>query len=153
MQGRAHGCSAGVTKRPARRIAGRQNRPRRMPKTRSRASQPTKITARNRSWWPWGAQGRSGDASGHVRDAPKSAQSAILGTTKTILGGKLGILGATMVLLGSKVVVLDVRRSAGAHCDDFRSISVCRTQAPKCRNRSSCQCFVDFGRLARELRK
>ena len=69
---------------------------------------------------------------GHVRDAPKSAQSAILGATKAIVGGKLGIVGATMALLGSKLVVLDVRRNAGAHCDDFRSISVCRTQTRKC---------------------
>ena len=103
-----------------------------MPKTKLRAPQATKIATRNRSWWPWGAQGRSGDASGHVQDAPKSAQSAILGATKTILGGKLGVLGAKMALSGSKLDVWDVRRSAGAHCDDFRSISLCRAQAPKC---------------------
>ena len=103
-----------------------------MPKTRLRAPQATKIAARNRSWWPWGAQGRSGDASGHVRDAPKSAQSAILGAMQAILGGKLGVLGAKMALSGSKLDVWGVRRSAGAHRDDFWSISVCRTQAPKC---------------------
>ena len=94
--------------------------------------QATKIAARNPSRWPWGAQGRSGDASGHVRDAPKSAQSAILGAMKAILGGKLGVLGAKMPLWGSKLDVLGARRSAGAHCDDFRSISLCLAQAPKC---------------------
>ena len=94
VQGRAHGCSAGVTKRPndlgcsagagtrtwlqrriakrlPRSIAGRQSRPKRMPKTRPMAPQATKIAARNRSWWSWGVQGRSGDASGLDRDAPK----------------------------------------------------------------------------------
>ena len=155
MQGRAHGCSAGVAKRPndlgcsagagtrtwlqrriakrlPRSIAGRQSRPKRMPKTRPMAPQATKIAAINRSWWPWGAKGRSGDASGHDRDAPKSAQSAILGAMKAILGGKLGVLGAKMPLWGSKLDVLGARRSAGAHCDDFRSISLCLAQAPKC---------------------
>ena len=95
------------------------------------APQATKIAARNRSWWPWGARDCSGDGSGHDRDAPKSAQSAILGAMKAILGGKLGVLGAKMALLGCKLDVLDVRQSAGTHCDDFFSISVCRAQAPK----------------------
>ena len=96
------------------------------------APQVTKIAARNRSWWSWGVQGRSGDASGHDRDAPKSAQSAILGAMQAILGCKLGVLGAKMALLVSKLDVSDVRRSAGAHCDDFRSILLCRAQALKC---------------------
>ena len=148
-----HGCSAGLSKRPARRIAGRQNRPRRMPKNEAKSTpgdqnrtQKSILVALGRPGSFWG---RFGPRSGRPQERPERH----LGRHENYLGRQVGVLGAKMALLRSKLDVLDVRRSAGAHCNDFRSASVCRTQAPKCENRRSCQCFVDFGHSVREARK
>ena len=98
---------------------------------------------------PGSLWGRSGARSGRPQERPDRHR----GRQEGDLGRQVGVLGAKMALLRSKLDVLDVRRSAGAHCNDFRSASVCRTQAPKCENRRSCQCFVDFGHSVREARK
>ena len=120
-------------------------------------SQNDEKSRKNRRRVLWGARGRSADVGGGVQERfgtrpgrPKSGlgtPQAAPGRSKTASGTVRGASAAHPDDARTRPKsVLDAKACANSRRVEFSALQARRADAPMWQNRSSCQCFVHFGR-------